>query len=130
MFQAARYLIPALLAIAAATLVSASCGSSQPASPPKMRSPSHDYREAPRGGDDQVLGAHEQQPGDWVEGTVTNRHLGPGWELEDGKVVPRPEQRNAGGSTEPTISIGASPTPGDAGVTEPETPDPRPGQPR
>lgn len=125
MFQAARISFASLLSLATAMAL-ASCGSSQPAPQPKMRSPSYDYREAPRGGDDRVLGAHEQQPGDWAEGTVTNRHLGPGWEVEEGKLVPRPEQRNAATPRKSTAIPGSDPLAADAGVAEPETEKARP----
>lgn len=56
-----------------------------------VRSPTLDYRPLPRPAGDTVLGAHEQVPEDWLDATLTNEHLGPGWQLVDGELVYVPE---------------------------------------
>lgn len=55
-------------------LLQTACAGSAPEPAPATRSPTRDYQEPARGPDGEVLGAHNQAPGTWVEGGLTNEH--------------------------------------------------------
>lgn len=51
------------------------------------RSPALDYTDPPRSANDgEPIGANRQDPNDTLAGSATTAHLGPGWEIENGKL--------------------------------------------
>lgn len=64
----------AIALIAAAVTSACGAGGGKPETQPEMRSPSHDYKDPPRSGDGEVLGADRQAPADWLQAGVTNEH--------------------------------------------------------
>jgi len=67
--------------VAAAIVFLLACGTAAP--PAEPRYPEKKAPEAARSASDgEVLGAHEQSPGDTLEGSLTNEHAAPGWSGE------------------------------------------------
>lgn len=64
--------------------------------------------------DDQVLGAHGQDPGATLDNSATPERLAPGWAIEGGKLVRHPEVEP---DSHGTISSEACPKPPGAGGT-------------
>jgi hypothetical protein len=46
--------------------------------------------------DGEIIGANRQAPEDTIEGSLTNEHPAPGWEVENGKLVRSTEVQNPG----------------------------------
>jgi hypothetical protein len=87
------------LGFACAFALASACAPSKPPEKPPgyFRSPTLDYQDQPRSaGDGEVMGANKQSVDDTLQVSPTNEHQAPGWEMEDGRLVPDRETRQRG----------------------------------
>jgi hypothetical protein len=85
-----------LAGMAVAGLTLAACASNRASLQPQPRQPEL----ARSAADGEIIGANRQAPGDTLEASATNQHPGPGWEVENGKLVRSTEVQNAGNREE------------------------------
>ena len=86
-------------AFACAVALAGACAPSKPPEKPPayFRSPTLDYQDSPRSASDgEVMGANKQSVDDTLQASPTNEHPAPGWEIEDGRLVPSQEARQRG----------------------------------
>jgi hypothetical protein len=85
-----------LAGLAMVGLLLAACASNRASMQPQPRQP----EPARSAADGEIIGANRQAPEDTIEGSVTNEHPAPGWEVENGKLVRSTEVQNPGNQEE------------------------------
>lgn len=73
-------------------ILATSCATERASPLPSARRP----EPARSAGDGEIMGADHQSPSDAIETSLTNEHPGPGWTVEDGKLVRSTELQNPG----------------------------------